>query len=110
MIIVKEKKNISLKESDSLEDVIGVGGYKAISIDGNKFLEYPILFYKEFGEAEIRRGRGTYSHDSIVVFAPNKNKVIIDFAVSDIKYFSIQPQGVSITFVLKDSTRIKLHK
>ena len=103
MVIVKENTSVksSLKESFSLEDIVGLGGFDGYTIRGpNIYVEN----YKGIlGGSSIVQGPGSVTPQDISLI--HKKRAIVSIPIKDIH--SIGMRNLNVILYLKDKTVIE---
>jgi len=104
MVIISESKS-SLKESMTLEDVIGLSGFDGYRIQGhNIFIDNERGL--RYSGLKLIRGKGSVSFEDISLLWGKE--VVLSFPVKNIKSFGVK--GLNVLFVLKDGTSIELFR
>jgi len=108
MVIVKEnaKGKSSLKESLSLEDVIGLSGFKGYSISGKLFATAHDALVAWRGSLTLAMGPGVSTQD--VRLLQNNRVGIVSFPAINIK--SISMKQLDVIFLLKDGTTVEFFR
>jgi hypothetical protein len=105
MVIVKEnaKSKSSLKEGFSLEDVIGLGGFKGYTIGRQHYLYVDNSNDSKMNGGTLVQGPGSISSQDVNLVY--QRQAVVSFPIKNIK--SIRMRGLNVLFYLNDGMEIE---
>ena len=99
-IIEGSENKFALKENATLEDVVGLGGFKGYTICGSQLY---VENFRVSGVTSIAQGAGSISSQDVSLICDRR--AIISFPIKDIR--SIRIRGLNVMFFLKSGLTIE---